>query len=989
MGALRPSALVAATVLVVGAIGAPTTAGAAEPSRVNLRVLVVTNGDPGSTAIAAELDRQGVPRTTVGLADPSRPTIDAAFLEDAAAGVARYQAVVLPNQAGGGLAAEERAALAAYEAKYAIRQVNAYDYPTPTMGVGYPTSCGPLDGATVTVTASGLAGSFGYLRGTFTVDDVDPGVAESYGCLAPPLSAMPPGETFEPLLTAAQAGTTGTIAGVHTAGGREELAIFAAFNADMAWFNVIAEGIVDWATRGIRLGLQRNHLNVHVDDVLMGDSRWSVEGNCTPGEDCPAGITTTDVRMTAADVKRLVDWQAASGFRLDLVFNGYGSDQNGGTHDPLTAALLANRAKFRWVNHTYSHSYLGCIQVAPTVAGQPWTCMTDPSQGPRIDPDIPARQHSDGVYYATPAWIIDEVWANVDWAARNHLPNFDPAELVTGEHSGLWFLPQQPIDNPFLADALAAELVTVTASDASRDPGTRLLQDPNGSSQVATLPRHPINVFFNVGTYAEEVDEYNWIYTSVADGGSGLCESHPETMTCITALPAASAAEARASFTGPIVDQEVRNALRFVLANDPRPFYVHQSNLAEDAILYPVLDGILGTYGAIFDTATTPLVQGSLTQQQQVLARMEAWSTASAAPTVADAYVDIAGVHIPATAAPTPLTVPSGSTGSTALQAYGGSLSGWLDGAATTVAVPVRAGGYLVTAPSAPTGVVATAGAQSATVRWVAPFDGNSPITSSTVYAFAGTSTTPAATVRVDGPATSVEVTGLRDGTAYRFSVESTNAIGTGPRSALSAAVTPRAHLAAPATGVTGQPGNASASITWVQPANTTGITGYQVRAFVGAAGNVARSTTVGATRTSAALDGLANGTGYTVEVVAMYGGTAGTASARSAVFVPDLFAQADAAPAIVAVVPARQAVTVTWAPPVDTQAGTPSGYRVRAFQGATSTKEVKAISVTGSVTSVQMTGLKSGVEYSVEVRAQYGSGMDPYSARSGPVRVL
>ena len=102
-----------------------------------------------------------------------------------------------------------------------------------------------------------------------------------------------------------------------------------------------------------------------------------------------------------------------------------------------------------------------------------------------------------------------------------------------------------------------------------------------------------MNIFFNAATYLEEVDEYNWIYTSAAAGGSGDCTTNPLS-TCITPLAAGSNAQAETSFNSYIKPIEVRNALRFVLTNDPRPFYVHQSNLAEDGILYPVLDGIVG-----------------------------------------------------------------------------------------------------------------------------------------------------------------------------------------------------------------------------------------------------------------------------------------------------------------------------------------------------------------------------------------------------------
>src|SRR5690349_18166 len=123
--------LAAVPVVAVGVGAAPAQA---LGQRVNLRVLVVTNGDSASLAIATELDREGVPYTQVDLRTAGRPAITAAFLADAASGTGRYQAVVLPNQAGGGLAAAEVAALTAYETQYGVRQVNGYDFPTTTMG---------------------------------------------------------------------------------------------------------------------------------------------------------------------------------------------------------------------------------------------------------------------------------------------------------------------------------------------------------------------------------------------------------------------------------------------------------------------------------------------------------------------------------------------------------------------------------------------------------------------------------------------------------------------------------------------------------------------------------------------------------------------------------------------------------------------------------------------------------------------------------------
>jgi Domain of unknown function (DUF4082)/Bacterial Ig domain/Fibronectin type III domain/Lysyl oxidase len=98
-----------------------------------------------------------------------------------------------------------------------------------------------------------------------------------------------------------------------------------------------------------------------------------------------------------------------------------------------------------------------------------------------------------------------------------------------------------------------------------------------------------------------------------------------------------------------------------------------------------------------------------------------------------------------------------------------------------------------VTAPSEPAAVKATAGAGSANVTWMAPSNGGSPITSYTVTPYIGSSAQPASTVTGSPPATSATIGGLTNGTSYTFTVAATNAIGTGPASSPSNAVTPTA----------------------------------------------------------------------------------------------------------------------------------------------------------------------------------------------------
>lgn len=135
------------------------------------------------------------------------------------------------------------------------------------------------------------------------------------------------------------------------------------------------------------------------------------------------------------------------------------------------------------------------------------------------------------------------------------------------------------------------------------------------------------------------------------------------------------------------------------------------------------------------------------------------------------------------------------------------------------------------TVPGAPTNVSATAGDSFATVSWTAPAnDGGSPITSYTVSTFTGgvlVGTTPAG-------GTSTTVFPLTNGVAYTFSVHANNAIGSGPESLQSAAVTPAAPVAAAVTvSMTGPPSgsvvsNGSAAY-FVTVTNTSTITAPSV----------------------------------------------------------------------------------------------------------------------------------------------------------------
>ncbi|MGW7007757.1 hypothetical protein ACWGCW_34395 [Streptomyces sp. NPDC054933] len=665
--AWKTRAVALSVVTALLALGASTTgANAATPAqRIDLRVLVVDDGGPATSALTAELDSEGTPYTRVDLTSGTRPQIDAAFLSDTVDGIARakYEAVVLPNDNPFGDNSPEMSALASYEKSFGIRQVDAYTYARSQVGLSLqpnPGYTGSLDGFTGQVTTAGESGPFGYLKGSVPFEDNSPTVTESYGYLGQPLVQQAPGATFTTYVDMPIPGTSarGSLVGEYDHDGRSELVVTFAYNQYQQQFRLLARGMVEWMTQGIHLGADRNYFSVHIDDVFLADDRWNTVLKCTPGDrDCAPGSGGSDpnpIRMSPADAQFAKQWSQTNGLTLDMVFNGGGSDDykqdNGGT-DPLAQQLIADKDSYRWVNHTYSHEFLGCVQ---NVAVVPWQCVTDASGN---------------VQWTGQDTITSQITQNRNWAAAQGIPIHD-SELVTGEHSGLRILPQQPQDNPNLAPVLTATGVSWLASDSSREPQQRQ------AGPALTVPRTPMNVFYNAGHVNEEVDEYNWIYTSKAQGGSGLCDTSGNS----TCLPAPL--DTTTGYTSYIVPLEARIDLGQMLANNPSPHFIHQSNLAEDRIAYPVLDKILGTYRGLF-ADNTPFINPRMADIGTELQQRAAWNAALqsggvTAYRIGDTVTISApnGVRIPA-------TMPVGTQqaqliGGTAFGSpYAGLLSGW------------------------------------------------------------------------------------------------------------------------------------------------------------------------------------------------------------------------------------------------------------------------------------------------------------------------
>ena len=241
--------------------------------------------------------------------------------------------------------------------------------------------------------------------------------------------------------------------------------------------------------------------------------------------------------------------------------------------------------------------------------------------------------------------------------------------MVSGEYSGLFYIPQEPIDNPNFITALNATGVKVTAADASRQFTTR----PVGNA--ITSPRYPMSLWYNVDTVASEIDEYNYLYADPSQGGGGFCQSNPAIVTC---LPAPL--NATTGFSDYIVPTETRMDLSHIMTNDPRPHYIHQPNFTGDRIVYPVMDKILGTYKTLYG-ASAPIINPTETDAANIEVEQQAWQ--NTAPTAVSAYLQNGNVTVGSTDGTThnvPITVSPGTTvnGAAFGTAYAGDLSGWL-----------------------------------------------------------------------------------------------------------------------------------------------------------------------------------------------------------------------------------------------------------------------------------------------------------------------
>jgi fibronectin type 3 domain-containing protein len=284
------------------------------------------------------------------------------------------------------------------------------------------------------------------------------------------------------------------------------------------------------------------------------------------------------------------------------------------------------------------------------------------------------------------------------------------------------------------------------------------------------------------------------------------------------------------------------------------------------------------------------------------------------------------------------------------------------------------------TVPSAPTGLVASAGNGQVMLSWTVPnSDGGSPITGYNVYrgtSAGGEGSTPVATNVVSSSFTD---TGLTNGTTYYYKVAAVNAVGTSPQSG-EASATPQAAVTAPSApqGLTATGGNGSVQLSWTAPASNGGanITGYNVYRGTSAGGEGSTPVAAGVTTTSFTDTTLTNGTTYYYTVAAVNSaGTSppsGEASATPKATVPT-------APLGLTASAGNGSVSLSWSVPASNGGSPVTGYSVYRGTSAGGESTTPVTTVTG--TTFTDTGLTNGTTYYYKVAAVNAVGT---SAQSG-----
>jgi outer membrane protein OmpA-like peptidoglycan-associated protein len=282
------------------------------------------------------------------------------------------------------------------------------------------------------------------------------------------------------------------------------------------------------------------------------------------------------------------------------------------------------------------------------------------------------------------------------------------------------------------------------------------------------------------------------------------------------------------------------------------------------------------------------------------------------------------------------------------------------------------AAGKPVTVPGAPTAVSVARGDGQVSVSFTAPAsDGGSTITGYRVTRLPGG-------VQTSCPGSPCAITGLTNGTAYTFTVEAINAVGTSAAGSSGSSVTPAGAPGGPRNGAaTGRPG--SARVTFDPPTSDNGspVTGYQLTLTPSGGGT---PVVVSCSASPCDVTGLADGTTYTVTVAAR--NTAGTGSPVAAGSVTPV--AAPGAPTALQTVSRDAAALLSFVPPVADGGRPITSYDVSTDGGTTwGTLTTTPVAGGGGRLEGVVTGLTNGRTHDLRIRAVNSVGAGTASVTS------
>jgi hypothetical protein len=268
-------------------------------------------------------------------------------------------------------------------------------------------------------------------------------------------------------------------------------------------------------------------------------------------------------------------------------------------------------------------------------------------------------------------------------------------------------------------------------------------------------------------------------------------------------------------------------------------------------------------------------------------------------------------------------------------------------------------GGSSASAPSAPTGVTATAGNGAVSIAWTAV----NGATSYNVYYSATDNVTKATGTKVTGVTSPNIVAGLTNGTPYFFVVTAVNAVG---ESADSSEVTATPALASPAapTGVAATAGHGEATIGWD---NVAGATSYNIYHSATTGVTKATGTKVTGVTSPSIVTGLTNGTPRFFVVTAV--NAAGESVISAEVTATPTAAPGPAAPVGVAATAGSGQATIGW----DNVTGATS-YNIY-YDNTTGVTKATGTKITGVTSPRIVTGLTNGTPYFFVVTAVNADG--------------